>query len=294
MREFKNYHPFINLIYFVFVIGFSVVSMHPVSLCISFITALLYSVVLEGKKAVKFMFIFMLPLMILAAVVNPLFNHQGMMILAYFPSGNPLTFEAVVYGFASSAMLAAVMCYFFCFNIIMTKDKLTYLFGRIIPSVSLVFTMTLRFVPKFSAQLKQVVSAQKAIGNFGDSSVKKRAKQGLSVLSVMTTWALENSIETADSMKSRGYGTGKRTSFSNVRFEKRDGFALCFMIVAGAYAIIGTLCGVTGYEYFPVMEGVKISGYGVSVFAVYFLLCIFPVIAGCLEEGKWKLLKQKI
>lgn len=291
--EFKRFHPVVNLIYFVFVIGFSVVYMHPVSLAVSFVSALLYSLMLGGKKMIRFNLIYMLPLMILAAVINPLFNHQGITVLAYFPGGNPLTLESVMYGLAAAVMLAAVICYFSCFNIIMTSDKLTYLFGKIIPSLSLVFSMTLRFVPRFSTQLRHVVNAQKSIGNFGSGGILKRAKGGLSVLSIMTTWALENSIETADSMKSRGYGQGRRTSFFVVRFEKKDLIALIFMIAAAAYVVVGALTGVVKFEYFPAMKGAEISWYGLSVFTVYLLLCILPVILECWGGIKWKLLRRK-
>ena len=232
--------------------------------------------------------------MILAAVINPLFNHQGITVLSYFPGGNPLTLEAVIYGLAAAVMLAAVICYFSCFNVIMTSDKLNFIFGRIIPSLSLVFSMTLRFVPRFSAQLKNVVNAQKSIGNFSSGGTLKRAKTGLSVLSVMTTWALENSIETADSMKSRGYGTGKRTSFFTLKFEKKDLSALIFMLLAAAYVAVGAAKGMTWFEYFPAMKGADFSWYGLSVFAVYFLLCNLPVIIECWGEVKWKSLRRKI
>ena len=294
MMEFKRFHPVVNLTYFVMVIGFSVVYMHPVSLAISFVSGLLYSLMLGGKKVARFNLIYMLPLMLVTAVINPLFNHRGITVLAYLWGGNPLTLEAVIYGFAAAVMLAAVICYFSCFNVIMTSDKLTYLFGRIIPSLSLVFSMTLRFVPKFSAQLKQVVNAQKSIGRFSSGGTLKRAKNGLSVLSIMTTWALENSIETADSMKSRGFGQDRRTSFSNIRFEKRDLVTLIFVIGAAVYVIIGALSGVASFQYFPDMKSADFSSYGFSVFAVYLLLCILPVITECWEGVKWKLLRRKI
>ena len=46
---------------------------------------------------------------LLAALVNPAFVHQGATILTYFPSGNPLTLESILYGCASGVLLAAVV-----------------------------------------------------------------------------------------------------------------------------------------------------------------------------------------
>lgn len=33
----------------------------------------------------------MLPLLVITALINPAFSHQAVTILAYLPSGNPLT-----------------------------------------------------------------------------------------------------------------------------------------------------------------------------------------------------------
>ncbi|MEG1317234.1 MAG: energy-coupling factor transporter transmembrane protein EcfT, partial [Oscillospiraceae bacterium] len=74
------------------------------------------------------------------------------------------TLEAIVYGFASAALLASVMCWFSCYNAVMTSDKFVCLFGRIIPSLSLLLSMCLRFVPKFKAQIKEVSNAQRCVG----------------------------------------------------------------------------------------------------------------------------------
>ena len=81
--------------------------MHPVSLAISLASALVYAVYLNGRRAVRFSLLYMLPMMVVAALVNPAFNHEGATILTYLPSGNPLTLESILYGAAAAAMLAA-------------------------------------------------------------------------------------------------------------------------------------------------------------------------------------------
>ena len=135
--EFKTYHPIVNFIYFVFVIGFSCFVMHPVCLGISFLCGFVYSVMVKGRRAVKTNLMYMLPLMLATALINPAFNHAGLTIITYLPGGNPLTLESVVYGLCAAVMIASVICHFSCYNEIMTSDKFVYLFGRIIPSLSL-------------------------------------------------------------------------------------------------------------------------------------------------------------
>ena len=295
MKEFKTYHPVVNFIYFIFVIGFSCFFMHPICLGISLVCSFVYSVMLKGKKAIKTNLLYMLPLFIITALINPAFNHQGVTILAYLPGGNPLTLESVVYGLAAAAMIISVICHFTCYNEVMTSDKFMYLFGKVIPAMSLVISMTLRFVPRFISQLKSVANAQRCMGRNVDSGgVVKRAKCGLAILSAMTTWALENSIDTADSMKSRGYGQAGRTAFSVFTFDKRDAKALTLIVALGIYVLAGSLCGGMDFGYFPYFTAMEFSGFEISLFVSYLLLCITPVVIELWEVRKWKSLKSKI
>ena len=295
MREFKTYHPIVNFIYFVFIIGFSCVFLHPVCLGISLLSGFTYSVMLNGKRAMKRNFIYMLPMILLMALINPLFNHEGVTILAYLPNGNPFTKEAVLYGLCAATMIVSVICHFFCYNEVMTSDKFLYLFGKIAPGISLVLSMTLRFVPKFLSQLKVVTNAQRCMGrDVGSGSVIKRAKHGLSILSIMTTWSLENGIETANSMKSRGYGLPGRTAFSIYIFDKRDKKALISILLLGVYTLLGSFMGKMTFSYFPSVQAADVTPFGISVFLAYLLLCIYPVIIEIWEVRKWKVLRSRI
>lgn len=295
MKEFKTYHPLVNFIYFLFVTGFSMFFMHPVCLACSLICAFIFSVMLRGRSAVKLNLMYMLPVMLLTALINPAFNHEGVTILEYLPSGNPLTLESIVYGAAAAFMLVSVICWFSCYNEVMTSDKFIYLFGKIIPSLSLILSMTLRFVPQFSAQLKETSKAQKCLGRgITDGNIIKRIKHGVSIISIMITRSLENAIETADSMKARGYGLTGRTAFSIFTFDKRDKKALACISVLGLYTLFGSLRGGMYFRYFPSVKFKEPSLFGFSVFFAYFLLCMYPIIIEIREAIKWKYIKSKI
>jgi energy-coupling factor transport system permease protein len=106
----------------------------------------------------------------------------------------------------------------------------------------------------------------------------------------MVTWALENAIETADSMRCRGYGLPGRTAFSIFRFDHRDLFALLFILLCGAYIIIGALSGGMYFRYFPTIRGVWGGAYSVSLFIACFALYAAPVAINVIEDKKWKTL----
>jgi energy-coupling factor transport system permease protein len=250
----------------------------------------MFRVYLNRGKAARFGLAFLLPALLAAALINPAFNHEGGTILAYLPGGNPLTLESALYGAASAVTLISVINWFSCFNVVMTSDKFIYLSGRALPAASLILSMSLRLVPRFKAQIKEIENARKCIGRgAGSGTPLQRARGGMLILSVMVSWALENSIETADSMKSRGYGLPGRTAFSIYRFGRRDRAALCFLAACAAYIIAGAATGGLYFRYFPTLKG----NLTVSVCLVYFALCASPVAINLLEDIKWKAIESK-
>ena len=157
MRDsFSGFHPLNNLIYFALVIGFSLVLNHPLAQGISLVCACVYAISINGRKSITFLLKYALPMVLLTAFINPAFNHEGATVLLYFSNGNPLTLESVLYGISAGVMLVTILLWFTSFNRVMTSDKFIYLFGKIIPALSLVFSMSLRFVPKFKAQMESV------------------------------------------------------------------------------------------------------------------------------------------
>ena len=292
---FSGYHPVVNFLYFLAILVLSMFFMHPVCLGISLLAAMCYFFYLKGPKAVGFQLKFMLPLLLLTAVLNPLFNHEGATILLYFKGGNPLTLEAIWYGIASASMVITVVTWFACCNVVMTSDKFVYLFGKLIPALSLILSMTLRFVPRFTAQIKVVTQAQRCVGrDVSSGNVLQRIKNALTILSIVITWALENAIETADSMRSRGYGMTGRTAFSIYRLQRRDIYALICLLLAVAYVITGSATGGIYWQYYPMASGNLAGFYTLSVFTVYLLLCLMPLLINFWEDLKWKFLTSKI
>ncbi len=293
--SFHTYHPLISFFYFVMVIGCSMFVMHPIFLGLSFVGGFSYYVYLKGKKAWKTLLWLCIPIFLISAVANPLFNHEGVTFLAYFRTGNPLTLESIVYGMASGLMIVTVLNWFSCYQVVMTSDKFIYLFGKIIPAMSLILSMVFRFVPKFKIQIEKVYDAQKCIGrDMEQGNLLDRAKHGLKVLSIMTTWALENSVETADSMKARGYGLRGRTNFSNYRFDGRDKKIFILMLILGVTILSGIGMKTVDFLYYPMLQMNENNVWAVVVYIAYGILCLLPMFINTVEEIKWNYLQSKI
>ena len=113
-------------------------------------------------------------------------------------------------------------------------------------------------------------------------------------MSIMITWALENAIETADSMKSRGYGLKGRTAFSIYRFDERDKYALIWLGFCGLFLLSGTSLFAFGFRYFPNIRYAAFDMTTIPFYFVFFALCITPVLINLKEERKWKTLVSKM
>ena len=78
---FSSCHPVTSILFFALVIVYSMLLMHPVYLAVSLAASAAYLISLRGRRGVRFCVGYMLPMALLAAVVNPAFNHAGVTIL---------------------------------------------------------------------------------------------------------------------------------------------------------------------------------------------------------------------
>jgi len=154
--------------------------------------------------------------------------------------------------------------------------------------------MALRFIPHFRRQFRVTSNAQKCIRrDTSGGNILLKVKHNARILSIMVTWALENAIETADSMRSRGYGLPGRSAFSIFRFDKRDNHALAYILSCACFVIAGTAAGANRFSYFPMVSGKWGEPFTIAVFAAYFALCIFPMIINIKEDLAWRSIVSK-
>ena len=154
--------------------------------------------------------------------------------------------------------------------------------------------MALRFIPKFKAQMQVVSEAQACIGrDTKNGSVFQRVGNAVKIFSIMVTWSLENAIETADSMRARGYGLPGRTAFSIYRFDDRDKNVLAWLIFCGAYILSGWLAGGMYFRYYPTVKTALGTPLTISFMFVYLALVLTPVILDRKEDRQWKSLQSE-
>lgn len=288
MDEFSKLHPIVNFIYFVAIIGFTMFFMHPIFLGISLISAIIYVAYLQGLNGIKNNLLMSIYIIVMVVLVNMLVSSNGETILFYI-ANKSISLESIYYSIASSVMFITVFMWFSCYNKIMTSDKFIYLFGKRFPSLSLIISMVFRLIPNFKIQTKKIKDAQKAMGrNFDEGTVLEKIKNGIKLISILITWALENSIETVDSMKARGYGLDGRSNFSIYKFEKRDKIYLSILLLLLGIIISGVFYGESYINYFPSFIMRDRNLYSYVIYTTYGILGIFPIIINVQRNFLWK------
>lgn len=289
---FSIYHPLVIFTYVVSALVFTMLTLNPVYIIISFYIASLYSIYLVGIKKYLSTLKFGLILFIVVAVANPIFNHVGQTVLFYSPWDNPITLEAFVYGLCSGGMLLCIFIWFNCYNALIDNDKFMYLFGRILPTISLMLSMIMKWVPVTKNKIININNAQKGLGlgvNMGTK--KQKINRCIRVTSILMSWSLEDSLETADSMNARGYGCTKRTSFSVYKWGNHDIISMviiCLLVIINGVLILG---GFSSFEFYPTFSGSLFDSIRLFAYGVYILLLIYPLLIEGKEEVLWTLYK---
>lgn len=287
MDAFSRCHPAVCFAYFLGVIVFTAVGRHPAWLVASLLAALLYYALLHRRQALR-----RLPaalgLFALLCVLNPLLNTAGTHILFVW-LGRNFTLEALCYGVVIGGVFVAMLFWFGCYNRVMTSDKFTSLFGSLIPSLSLLLVMVLRLIPELTRRTAQIRAARRCIGRGAerDDRLRLRLSDGTAVLSALTDRALEDSVVTADSMRARGYGSAKRSSFQVYRMTGRDGVLLAAVLLLWFTALI---FGARDAEFYPSVQ-ISPLNWAFLPYCVYLLL---PSALHIKEAVQWHILRSKL
>jgi energy-coupling factor transport system permease protein len=189
-----------------------------------------------------------------------------------------------------------MILWFGCYNKVLTSDKFTSLFGSLIPSISLLLVMVFRMVPNLMRKAAQISGARKSVGKgLGEAAGnKEKLRSGAAVLDALTTWALEGSVITGDSMRARGYGTAKRSSFMIYRIGSLDITLLVLLFVLAALVVIFSCMGSTAAEFTPQLSIAPITAGNIWGLLAYSIYLLIPTILRGKEALQWHISISKI
>lgn len=288
---FSSMHPFINFLYYVGVMILCMVCLHPVFLIGAICIILILNIVQGNGAKLRKMLPSTLFFTLIIIIANPLLTHRGSTILFYI-GFNPITLEAVTYGYTMALSLAVIMFTFTSYNEMISSHKFLYLFSRVSPKVALLTMITVRFVPLFMRRLTHITLVQKTKGVQVDAgSLKERAQNGMKLLQVLLVCSLEEALQTADSMQARGFGVTKRSTYIRYRMGRRDWFILSLFVILFVCCLFGVSKGYGILTIYPKVESLFLARNDVIVFIPFLMYISLPILIEGREWLWWRMQK---
>lgn len=286
MNFFARLHPFVLLMYFVAVLSVSMFIQHSIYLTLSFLGSVGFLLFLKGIKSTVKSLVAFIPLGLIITLTNPLFSHNGATPLLFI-NGNAFTLEALIYGGVFALLIICVIFWFSAFHQIFDSEKILFLFGRISPKISLIFSMALNFIPNFTKYFKEILAVQKV-------NEKSKIKLYISCFSAVITHSLEEAVETSSSTSARGYGVGKATYFSRFSFKTSDGVYLILIALLTAVTYFAILTNQADFMFYPVIACKPLNLSSIASYMAFGALCLMPTFIQIKEDLKWKYSISKI
>ena len=252
---FDASHPMVPGIYFAGVIVLAMFALQPVFIGISLAGALALSFLSRGVRETFAGLRWQLPMLALVCLLNPLFSTTGSTEL--FRIGSRVVYlESLAYGVCMGMLLMAVVLWFEDASRVLTPDKVLALATGVAPTVVLMASMAARLVPQLVRRARLVRAAAGVCSVSQRSGVARgRFSDAATLSGVLMGWVMEDSLETADVMRARGWDSAtKRTSYQLYRFSAGDkAVVVCLACLIAACAFLAAVSA-SHYAFYPVMS----------------------------------------
>lgn len=280
----QSLHSAVALFYIVTLLVLALVFSHPVYLIgILAVTALAICAA-DGLAAWEGYLKFALVMALLVMAVNPLVSRAGQTVLWQGPHLPVLgrltvTLEAICYGAAMGVRLLGIISIFCLFNLVVHPDRLLNLLSRFACKSALIVSLTTRLFPVMAASMNSIREVQQLRGvDFQAGTLKERADKYASLLNILLVSSLEDSLQIAEAMQARAFGSGHRSCYRREFFRPRDGLCLGGSVFSLLFAIYGMTYGYGTYSYYPQLGCLFDGGTAVTVLAAILGGLSLPVV----------------
>lgn len=213
---------------------------------------------------------------VLAAVLNTVLSHTGDHVLVVLPDaipaiGGPITVESVVYGIdVALGIGAAVLCVAPLSRVLHPHDLLDA-FPPALQRTAALTGSAINLVPAVARNAVAISEAQRMRGTSGT-----RLRDWHAVAAPIVLSALDDSMQLAEAMEARGFGSGPRSRYASAPLDRA-----AWLVIACALAavIVTVVARVTGSlpDWYPFPQ-VTVPGLAVLPIAACFLLTA-PLVA---------------
>ena len=250
---FDACHATVPATLFAGVVALSMLAVQPALVAVSLAGALAFSLLARGVAATVRGLAWQLPLLALVCLANPLFSASGSTLLLKL-GPRSVYLESLAYGATMGAVRVAVVLGFEGAAAVLSQDGLLALAPRRARALPLLAGMVAQLVPQL---LRRSGAARASLAACTAAGARPSARDALMrTSSLLLCWSLEESLERADSMRARGWESGRpRACYRPERLCSRDVAALCGIaaLLALAAACAWGLCA--RWRFYPRMGG---------------------------------------
>lgn len=284
MDKFSNFNPKVCFLFFIFTVLLILLNFNPIFLFVSLFAGVIYNAMLQGKKAFKTFFTFLLPFTVFIGLFNMVFTSYGIDILFSISNKN-FTAEGLAYGLCQGVMFSSVIVWLSSYSYVLSSDKFMSVFSKLAPNLTLVLTMTLSFIPRLRKNAQEINDARLNV-----NTNQNKFKKSLDNFSSLVSMTLEESIEVSDTMRARNFNSSRKP-YSKYRFNLYDGIVLTIILGLSVACIVLNSLDKAEFIFDPEIKMLSFSPIFLILYTLYMFL---PVIINISEGIKWHFLKQKI
>ena len=278
---FDTAHPAVAAVYAVVTLALTMCSLQPVLIALSLAGGFAYSCCVRGLGASLASLRWQLPFILLVAVLNPLFSASGSTEL-FRLSGRAVYLESLCYGCAMGGLFVASALWFHGASHMLPFDRVMALLGNAAPVLALMVSQGMRLVPRLVRQGRLIGTAQAASLPHRRRGDELRDRLRLST--VLMGWSLEDSLETADAMRARGWGAAlQRTTYTRYRFTADDAIAVFALAAGAALSAVVSFAATSQFDFYPTMSSL-VAWWGYAPYALWMLV---PALLHVREERRF-------
>jgi energy-coupling factor transport system permease protein len=191
----------------------------------------------RGDAAMRPLLVATAVAVVLATLLNTVLSHTGNHVIVTIPGaipgiGGPITVEAIVYGVDVALGIAAAVLSVAPLSRVLHPHELLDAFPAPLQRTAALTGSAINLVPAVMRNAVAISEAQRMRGGAGT-----RLRDWHAVAAPVLLSALDESMQLAEAMEARGFGSGPRTRFATVRM----GAAAWLVVVCSLAAIVVTV-----------------------------------------------------
>lgn len=244
---------------------------------------ILLLIILQGKYSkINNILKMAVPISIMIILFNTLFTNYGTTRI-YIIGNYFITLEAFIYGIIMACTLLLVTLTFIAYNNYVSYQDMLYVFSKKYPNLSMVIIMALRFVPLIKSRYSELSELNNLKNRNGNLSYIEKLSEIIHTFGLVIAWSLEEAVQTASSMKARGYNTSKRTSYLYYDINLIDILLSIIIISCAIISIIGYFNGFGHINVYPSFN-FNFNQISLNIYFLAYIILLLPFIIIELEE----------